>query len=105
MHVFSVFQTAFPIIDGLDPNGHVMYRLFRDATRYVNGTHVKVFHFSQNLRKKIVTVIDFTAVILAFTVQTLILYDVLTIIKKLSKRHHYTVVLCDTDVFLFICME
>jgi import inner membrane translocase subunit TIM50 len=33
--------TAFPIIDGLDPNGHVMFRLFRDATRYVNGAHVK----------------------------------------------------------------
>jgi len=33
--------TAFPIIDGLDPNGHIMYRLFRDATRYTDGTHVK----------------------------------------------------------------
>ena len=40
--VFPGFQTAFPIIDGLDPNGHIMYRLFRDATRYVNGSHVKV---------------------------------------------------------------
>jgi len=33
--------TAFPIIDGLDSQGHVMFRLFRDATRYVNGAHVK----------------------------------------------------------------
>jgi len=41
-----VFQTAFPIIDGFDQNGHIMYRLFRDATRYMNGTHVKVYVFT-----------------------------------------------------------
>jgi len=33
--------TAFPILDALDPNGYIMYRLFRDATRYVDGQHVK----------------------------------------------------------------
>nr|CAH0099482.1 unnamed protein product [Daphnia galeata] len=33
--------TAFPILDALDPNGNIMYRLFRDATRYVDGHHVK----------------------------------------------------------------
>lgn len=33
--------TAFPILDALDPNGYIMYRLFRDATRYVDGHHVK----------------------------------------------------------------
>ncbi|GFQ97696.1 mitochondrial import inner membrane translocase subunit TIM50-C [Trichonephila clavata] len=33
--------TAFPIIDTLDPNGYIMYRLFRDATRYMEGHHVK----------------------------------------------------------------
>ncbi|CAG0882049.1 unnamed protein product [Darwinula stevensoni] len=33
--------TAFPILDALDPNGFIMYRLFRDATRYLNGHHVK----------------------------------------------------------------
>ncbi|XP_055948967.1 mitochondrial import inner membrane translocase subunit TIM50-like [Argiope bruennichi] len=33
--------TAFPIIDTLDPNGYIMYRLFRDATRYMDGHHVK----------------------------------------------------------------
>ena len=49
-NVFSVLQTAFPIIDGLDPNGHVMYRLFRDATRYMNGTHVKVCHSTSVLQ-------------------------------------------------------
>ncbi|CAG2102219.1 unnamed protein product, partial [Medioppia subpectinata] len=33
--------TAFPLIDSLDPNGYVMYRLFRDSTRYENGVHLK----------------------------------------------------------------
>ncbi|XP_064603114.1 mitochondrial import inner membrane translocase subunit TIM50-like [Liolophura sinensis] len=33
--------TAYPILDSLDPNGYIMYRLFRDATRYMNGHHVK----------------------------------------------------------------
>ncbi|XP_039624208.1 mitochondrial import inner membrane translocase subunit TIM50 [Polypterus senegalus] len=34
-------MTAFPLIDSIDPHGFVMYRLFRDATRYVEGHHVK----------------------------------------------------------------
>lgn len=29
------------MLDALDPNGYIMYRLFRDATRYVDGHHVK----------------------------------------------------------------
>lgn len=35
-------QTAFPLIDSIDPQGFVMYRLFRDATHYMDGHHVKV---------------------------------------------------------------
>ncbi|XP_046822411.1 mitochondrial import inner membrane translocase subunit TIM50-C-like isoform X1 [Vespa crabro] len=31
----------FPILDSLDPNGYIMYRLFRDATRFTDGHHVK----------------------------------------------------------------
>ncbi|XP_042153097.1 mitochondrial import inner membrane translocase subunit TIM50-like [Oncorhynchus tshawytscha] len=34
-------MTAYPLIDSIDPQGFVMYRLFRDATRYVEGHHVK----------------------------------------------------------------
>ena len=37
-----VLQSASPVVDGLDPNGMIMYRLFRDATLYTDGTHVKV---------------------------------------------------------------
>jgi import inner membrane translocase subunit TIM50 len=34
--------TFYPIIDGLDPNNQfIMYRLFRDATRYLDGHQTK----------------------------------------------------------------
>ncbi|XP_029637914.1 mitochondrial import inner membrane translocase subunit TIM50 isoform X2 [Octopus sinensis] len=32
---------ADPIVNNLDPNGFIMYRLYRDATRYMEGHHVK----------------------------------------------------------------
>ena len=35
-------KSASPVVDGLDPNGLIMYRLYRDATLYTDGTHVKV---------------------------------------------------------------
>ncbi|AWO99475.1 putative mitochondrial import inner membrane translocase subunit TIM50, partial [Scophthalmus maximus] len=35
-------MTAYPLIDSIDPQGFVMYRLFRDATRYMEGHHVKL---------------------------------------------------------------
>ncbi|EFN63881.1 Mitochondrial import inner membrane translocase subunit TIM50-C [Camponotus floridanus] len=34
-------MTVFPILDALDPNGYIMFRLVRDATRFVDGHHVK----------------------------------------------------------------
>ncbi|XP_067412863.1 mitochondrial import inner membrane translocase subunit TIM50 [Emydura macquarii macquarii] len=34
-------MTAFPLIDSVDPHGFTSYRLFRDATRYMDGHHVK----------------------------------------------------------------
>lgn len=33
--------TAFPLIDHLDQNGYIWYRLFKDSTRYVDGKHIK----------------------------------------------------------------
>jgi len=33
--------TASPIVDALDPQGYIMYRLFKDATRYTENHHVK----------------------------------------------------------------
>ncbi|KAK7487161.1 hypothetical protein BaRGS_00021656 [Batillaria attramentaria] len=34
-------MTADPLISSLDPRGSIMYRLYRDATRYMNGHHLK----------------------------------------------------------------
>ena len=44
LNVFFFFcnKSAAPVVDGLDPNGLIMYRLYRDATLYTDGTHVKV---------------------------------------------------------------
>jgi len=33
--------SSSPVVDGLDPEGFIMYRLYRDATKYMKGTHVK----------------------------------------------------------------
>ncbi len=42
-----MFQTAMPILDKLDPyQFFITYKLFRDATRSVNGTPVKVRNMS-----------------------------------------------------------
>ena len=45
LNIFFFFfcnKSAAPVVDGLDPNGLIMYRLYRDATLYTDGTHVKV---------------------------------------------------------------
>lgn len=34
-------STAFSMIDALDPQGFISYRLFKDSTKYIKGTHVK----------------------------------------------------------------
>lgn len=34
-------MTASPIIDAMDPQQFIMYRLFRDSTNYKNGHHIK----------------------------------------------------------------
>ena len=49
-------MTFWPIINGMDPNNqYIMYRLFRDATRFKNGTHVKELNcLNRDLKKVIV---------------------------------------------------
>lgn len=41
--VFTAEQgmTVFPIIEALDPQNHITYKLVRDATHFVDGVHVK----------------------------------------------------------------
>jgi len=34
-------QYADPILNRIDPEGYILYRLFRDSTRYADGKHVK----------------------------------------------------------------
>ena len=49
-------MTFWPILNGMDPNNQfIMYRLFRDATRFKNGTHVKELNcLNRDLKKVIV---------------------------------------------------
>jgi len=49
-------MTFSPIVNGMDPNNqHIMYRLFRDATRFKNGTHTKdLYSINRDLKKVIV---------------------------------------------------
>ncbi|KAH8276677.1 hypothetical protein KR044_008091 [Drosophila immigrans] len=52
--VFTAEQgmTVFPILDALDPNGFIMYRLVRDATHFVDGHHVKnLDNLNRDLRR------------------------------------------------------
>lgn len=34
-------MTGHPILDAIDPQGYIMYRLYRDSTTYVDGVNVK----------------------------------------------------------------
>ncbi|XP_023298765.2 mitochondrial import inner membrane translocase subunit TIM50-C-like [Lucilia cuprina] len=55
--VFTAEQgmTVFPILDALDPNGYIMYRLVRDATHFIDGHHVKnLDNLNRDLKKVIV---------------------------------------------------
>jgi len=45
---------AAPVCEAIDPEGDVMYRLFRNATKYMNGTHVKdLSKLNRDIRKVI----------------------------------------------------
>lgn len=55
--IFTADQgmTVFPILDALDPNGYIMYRLVRDATHFVDGHHVKnLDNLNRDLNKVVV---------------------------------------------------
>ncbi|XP_055332851.1 mitochondrial import inner membrane translocase subunit TIM50-A-like [Paramacrobiotus metropolitanus] len=51
--------TAYPILFSLDPNGCILYKLFRDSTRYINGKHIKdLSYLNRDLSKVIVVDCD-----------------------------------------------
>lgn len=55
--------TVFPILDALDPNGYIMYRLVRDATHFVDGHHVKnLDNINRDLKRVIVVDWDVNSV-------------------------------------------
>lgn len=48
-------MNAMPILDKLDPYNYAMYRLYREATRYVDGKYVKdLSHLNRDLSKVII---------------------------------------------------
>ena len=50
----NIAGIADPIISGLDKEGAVLHRLFREATKFVNGAHVKdLSALNRNMRKVI----------------------------------------------------
>ncbi|KAI9529039.1 Mitochondrial import inner membrane translocase subunit TIM50 [Dissostichus eleginoides] len=49
-------MTAYPLIDSIDPQGFVMYRLFRDATHYMEGHHVKDVSYLNRDTSKVIVV-------------------------------------------------
>uniref|UniRef100_A0A0V0G8C3 Mitochondrial import inner membrane translocase subunit TIM50 n=1 Tax=Triatoma dimidiata TaxID=72491 RepID=A0A0V0G8C3_TRIDM len=49
-------MTVFPILDSLDPNGYIMYRLVRDATDFIDGHHVKNLDCLNRDLKKVIVV-------------------------------------------------
>lgn len=47
--------TVFPLLDALDPNGYIMYRLVRDSTHFVDGHHVKnLDNLNRDLKRVVV---------------------------------------------------
>ncbi|EDV38928.1 uncharacterized protein Dana_GF25046 [Drosophila ananassae] len=47
--------TVFPLLDALDPNGYIMYRLVRDSTHFVGGHHVKnLDNLNRDLKRVVV---------------------------------------------------
>ncbi|XP_003386476.1 PREDICTED: mitochondrial import inner membrane translocase subunit TIM50-A-like [Amphimedon queenslandica] len=46
--------STHPIIDKMDPNQYIMYRLYRDSTKYISGEHVKdLTHINRSLNRVI----------------------------------------------------
>jgi import inner membrane translocase subunit TIM50 len=52
-------QYAAPILDKIDPSNYIMYRLYRDATRYESGTYLKdLSRLNRDLSKVLVLETD-----------------------------------------------
>jgi len=51
----SLMGVAEPVVASLDKNGYIMHHLFREATRFINGSHVKdISMLNRNVNRIIV---------------------------------------------------
>lgn len=51
----SIDGVAIPVVESLDKDGYIRHRLFRDATHYYNGVHVKdLRRLNRNLNRMVV---------------------------------------------------
>ncbi|KHJ99340.1 NLI interacting factor-like phosphatase [Oesophagostomum dentatum] len=52
-------MTAHPVVDSFDPKQRIMYRLYRDCTKYMHGQHVKdLSKLNRDLSKVIFIEVD-----------------------------------------------
>ena len=51
----SIDGVAMPVVDSLDKDGYIRHRLYRDATHYYNGVHVKdLARLNRNIKRMVV---------------------------------------------------
>ena len=51
----SIDGVAIPVVESLDKDGYIRHRLFRDATHYYNGVHVKdLERLNRNIKRMVV---------------------------------------------------
>ena len=51
----SIDGVAIPVVESLDKDGYIRHRLFRDATHYYNGVHVKdLARLNRNIQRMVV---------------------------------------------------
>ena len=59
LYTHEAGHSALPIIEAIDPQGDIMYHLFRDSTKYTDGVHVKdLSKLNRDLRKVILLDVD-----------------------------------------------
>ncbi|CAJ0591893.1 unnamed protein product [Cylicocyclus nassatus] len=59
IYTSEAMMTAHPVVDSFDPKQRIMYRLYRDCTKYMHGQHVKdLSKLNRDLSKVIFIEVD-----------------------------------------------
>lgn len=59
LYTHEVAHNAQPVIDAVDTDGDIMYKLYRDSTKYTDGVHVKdLSKLNRDIRKVILVDVD-----------------------------------------------